>query len=123
MKHALLLGNLFQLAIVTLLVVYATREQGRRVLFMLGLAVVLTAVMSLAGCIHQARPAVDTHVAPGCVVTEPPPLLGDIDDVTDEDLRRLVEWSKATWPSCASMRSEDYPAWSLEEPADDGEEL
>ena len=123
MKHALLLGNLFQLAIVTLLVVYATREQGRRVLFMLGLAVVLTAVMSLAGCIHQARPAVDTHVAPGCVVTEPPPLLGDAEEATDEDVRRLVAWTRETWMSCAPMQSQDYPPWDPNEPADDGEDL
>ena len=120
MKHALLLGNLLQLSIMTLLVIYAAREQGRRALIMLGLAVVLTAVMTLAGCAHSVQ---RTHAAPGCVVTEPPPLLGDAEEATDEDVRRLVAWTRETWMSCAPMQSRDYPPWDPNEPADDGEDL
>jgi hypothetical protein len=119
MKHALLLGNLFQLAIVTLLVVYATREQGRRVLIMLGLAVVLTAVMSLAGCAHSVQ---QSRVAPGCVVTAPPPIPLDAREGTDEEVKALGDWAHATWLACASMRAEDYPPSPLYEEAGEGEE-
>ena len=120
MRHALLLGNLLQLSIMTLLVIYAAREQGRRALIMLGLAVVLTAVMTLAGCIHQARPAVDTHVAPGCVVTEPPPSLPRVAGPAETD--RANAWMHALWNACASMRAADYPAPPLYEEAGPGEE-
>ena len=91
MRHALLLGNLLQLSIMTLLVIYAAREQGRRALIMLGLAVVLTAVMTLAGCAHSVKPHPAHPEIDRCQHSGPPAYV-----VTVEQRKQWIRWMTCT---------------------------
>ena len=97
--------------------IYSIRSDWRRVTVLMVMGILLTWIAVMAGCAH---PITQARVAPGCLVTTPPPSLPP--HATPAQARRANEWMASTWNACASMRAEDYPPAPLYEEAEPGEE-